>query len=123
MTLQDKFDDVKIGVKSTAILFGKATIPILTAFTAAFSLSLAYAGHVANCSPAFFAVSVGGSTAHLFWQLKNVQLDVRSSCWRMFASNKWLGAIVATGLGIDYWWRVGGGEQLLLGGSEREESS
>ena len=41
---QDKRDDEKLGLKSTAILFGERTKPILTCFAAAFGGGLATSG-------------------------------------------------------------------------------
>lgn len=103
---QDKSDDIHAGVKSTALLFGERTLPILSVFSASFVGLLAYAGVLASCSAPFYLLSVGGTAAHLGWQLKNVNFDSRESCWRMFKSNKWLGALIAAGFAGDYLYRV-----------------
>lgn len=51
-----------------------------------------------------------------------MNLDVRSSCWKVFASNKWLGALISFGFGVDWWWRVGGGREVMgVRNGEREE--
>ncbi|CDZ96355.1 4-hydroxybenzoate polyprenyl transferase [Phaffia rhodozyma] len=118
---QDKLDDVKVAVKSTALLFGKQTIPIISIMSATFVSLLAYTGLLASCSAPFYAISVLGSAAHLTWQIRTVDLDSRSSCWKTFASNKWLGGLIALGLGTDYWYRVGGGREFL--GLEKEEKA
>lgn len=118
---QDKSDDIHAGVKSTALLFGDKTLPILSVFSASFVGLLASTGVAASCSAPFFVLSVGGAAAHLTWQLRNVDFDSRQSCWRVFRSNKWLGALIAAGFGADYWYRVGGGKQLL--GLEEEEAA
>lgn len=115
---QDKLDDVKVAVKSTAILFGSATLPIISGFSAGFVGLLAYSGWLAGCSAPFYAVSVGGAVAHLTWQIRTVDLDSRASCWRAFRSNHWLGALIALGFAGDYAWRVGGGRELM--GYEKE---
>ncbi|GAA5919782.1 hypothetical protein JCM1841_005855 [Sporobolomyces salmonicolor] len=106
---QDKADDVDAGVKSTALLFGTATKPILTAFSASFVSLLALSGYLNHHGPAFYALSVGGAAAHLAWQLRTADLESRESCWRVFRSNRDLGAIVGSGMLVDY--------ALLLAGS------
>lgn len=50
-----------------------------------------------------------------------MDLDVRSSCWRVFKSNKWLGGLISSGLAADYWWRVGGGRELFGVRNEEKE--
>lgn len=102
MYLQDKTDDVSAGVKSTALLFGEQTRPILTAFSASFVSLLTLSGYLNAQGPAFYALSVGGAAAHLAWQLRKADLDSRESCWAMFKSNRDLGAIVWSGVAVDY---------------------
>lgn len=105
---QDKVDDVKAGVKSTALLFAERSRPILTAFSASFVSLLALSGYLNAQGPAFYALSVGGAAAHLAWQLKNADLDSRESCWEMFKSNRDLGAIVWSGMAVDYALKLSG---------------
>ncbi|KAL6302885.1 UbiA prenyltransferase family [Sparassis latifolia] len=81
---QDKHDDVKAGVKSTAVLFGDAVRSILACFSALFMACLAYAGWVAQQGPAFFAVAIAGGTLHLIWQLRTLDFDSVNDCLRMF---------------------------------------
>lgn len=118
---QDKVDDVLAGVKSTALLFAEKTKPALAVLGAGFVASLAYTGWATGASPVYYLVSVVGTSAHLAWQIRNVDLDVRSSCWRMFRSNKWLGGLIASGFGVDYWWRVGGGREMMGVSNEEKE--
>ncbi|KAK4053861.1 Para-hydroxybenzoate--polyprenyltransferase, mitochondrial precursor (PHB:polyprenyltransferase) [Microbotryomycetes sp. JL201] len=99
---QDKTDDVHAGVKSTALLFADKTRPILTSFSASFVSMLALAGYLNEQGLAFYLVSVGGAAAHLAWQLRTADLETRASCWKVFKSNRDLGAIVFGGLALDY---------------------
>ncbi|GAA6044944.1 4-hydroxybenzoate polyprenyltransferase, mitochondrial [Rhodotorula toruloides] len=105
---QDKVDDVKAGVKSTALLFAERSRPILTAFSASFVSLLALSGYLNAQGPAFYALSVGGAAVHLAWQLRNADLDSRESCWEMFKSNRDLGAIVWSGMAVDYALKLSG---------------
>jgi len=95
---QDRKDDVKAGVKSTALLFGDWVKQILGIFAVAFVATLAYAGYQTNQSWVYFTISVGGCAAHLLWQLVTLDPDVPEDCWAKFDSNGTLGFIVAGGM-------------------------
>ena len=79
---QDIKDDVKMGVRSTAILFGIWIRPLLVGCGLTFAGMLALAGYLNRQGPAYFIVSVGGTSLHLVWQYFTVNLDVPKSCWR-----------------------------------------
>ncbi|KAF9949039.1 Para-hydroxybenzoate--polyprenyltransferase, mitochondrial precursor (PHB:polyprenyltransferase), partial [Mortierella alpina] len=99
---QDKKDDVKIGVKSTALRFGERTPEYLAAFSTGMVSMLALAGYMSDQGPLFYALSVGGAAAHLAWQLRTVDYENPADCWSKFASNKWTGALVFSGIAGDY---------------------
>lgn len=96
-----------VDVKSTALLFADQTKPILAGFSTIFVSALAYTGYMNDCGPAWYAISVGGAAAHLAWQLRYVDLDIRPSCWKMFSANRDLGFIVWSGAALDYVLRSG----------------
>lgn len=118
---QDKVDDVGAGIKSTALLFGDYTRPILSTFsvamvtllgTAVKNLDAAYP-HLLNLGSTswseflttahpFFTASLGISALHLMWQIWTVNLENRADCWSKFRSNTVLGAILWAGLALDY---------------------
>ncbi|KAL1920701.1 uncharacterized protein VTP21DRAFT_1078 [Calcarisporiella thermophila] len=102
---QDKRDDVKVGIKSTALLFGNKTTQYLTGFGTSFVSLLALAGFMNGQGIPFYLVSVGGSAAHLAWQLRTVRYEDPKDCWKKFVSNKWLGALVWSGIVADGAWR------------------
>ncbi|KAG0254076.1 Para-hydroxybenzoate--polyprenyltransferase, mitochondrial precursor (PHB:polyprenyltransferase) [Actinomortierella ambigua] len=99
---QDKRDDIKIGVKSTALRFGENTPAYLTAFSAGTISMLALSGYMNDQGPLFYALSVGGAAAHLAWQLRTVNYNNPADCWSKFASNKWTGALIFSGIFGDY---------------------
>ncbi|XP_006455082.1 hypothetical protein AGABI2DRAFT_226364 [Agaricus bisporus var. bisporus H97] len=99
---QDIQDDLKMGVKSTAILFGSWTRPYLIAIATCFLVLLAIAGVLNNQGLPFFIVSVGGTTAHVVWQFLTVNLDDPESCWRTFNRNGYLGWPLWAGLILDH---------------------
>jgi 4-hydroxybenzoate polyprenyltransferase len=81
---QDKRDDVKMGVRSTALLFGSWIRPLLISCGIIFVTMLAVAGVLNKQGPVYFIVAVGGTAAHLVWQFMTVDLDVPASCWSTF---------------------------------------
>lgn len=66
---QDRKDDVKAGVKSTAVLFGNNIRLVNGAFAAVFVACLALGGIFNQQGPLYFLVSCVGAAAHFCWQL------------------------------------------------------
>ncbi|KAG6908376.1 hypothetical protein DXG01_004874 [Tephrocybe rancida] len=99
---QDMKDDVKMGVRSTAILFGSWIRPLLIICALGFIAMLSLAGYINGQGRSYFVLSVGGTAAHLLWQFMTVDLDVPASCWENFKRNGQLGWIVWGGLMVDY---------------------
>ncbi|PIA41799.1 hypothetical protein AQUCO_02200314v1 [Aquilegia coerulea] len=88
---QDKEDDLKVGVKSTALRFGDLTKNWVTGFGIACISSLALSGW-----PFYpFLMAASGQMA---WQIWTVDLSSRADCNRKFVSNKWFGALVYSGI-------------------------
>lgn len=96
---QDKRDDAKLGLKSTALTFGEhGTKPILTACAIAAWGGWTMAGY--NCglgdfmeAPYYYA-GVSAAGAHLLWQIHSADLnDVENLAYR-FRSNNVVGWIV-----------------------------
>lgn len=71
-TEQDKEDDVKLGVKSTALRFQEHTKPWLSAFTVAMLSGLILVGTNANQTMPYY-VAVSAVALHLARQVSMVQ--------------------------------------------------
>jgi len=99
---QDKKDDVKMGVRSTALLFGSWIRPLLISCGIIFVTMLAAAGILNKQGPVYFIVAVGGTAAHLVWQFMTVDLEVPASCWTNFNRNGQLGWVIWGGMALDY---------------------
>ncbi|GAX78073.1 hypothetical protein CEUSTIGMA_g5515.t1 [Chlamydomonas eustigma] len=93
---QDKKDDVRVGIKSTALLFGSNTKTWLLSFTAVSAASWLIAGHTAECSWPY-NVSVMVAVGHMLWQIRAVDLENATDCSAKFMSNKWVGASLFLG--------------------------
>ncbi|KAI8808263.1 UbiA prenyltransferase family-domain-containing protein [Cladochytrium replicatum] len=110
--LQDKPDDVKVGVKSTAIRFGSRTREWLSLFASGSIGFLALAGFMNGQGLPFYLISCMGAAAHYSWQIATVKIAgpndgavanalMRDSAWRRFKSNSLLGGIITIGLVAD----------------------
>jgi 4-hydroxybenzoate polyprenyltransferase len=105
---QDKKDDIQVGIKSTALRFGTATKPILTAFTLAQLSLLGLTGVSMGCGLPFYTVvaAAGGIQG---WMIKDVDIDDPRSCAKWFLRNVWTGGVVWLGCLAEWAVRMGAG--------------
>jgi 4-hydroxybenzoate polyprenyltransferase len=97
---QDKDDDILIGVKSTALLFGANTRPWLAAFFALSFACLAGAFAMAGAGlPSYLALGLAALQA--IWQISAFRPDDGSLCLKLFKSNRIFGLIITLGLTLD----------------------
>jgi len=97
---QDKDDDILVGIKSTALLFGESSRPWLAAF---FALAMACFGAALYFAGAGLLAWVGlaGAAIHALWQLRNFDHNDGNRCLKLFKSNRMLGLIFLSGLVFD----------------------
>ncbi|KAF3790814.1 4-hydroxybenzoate octaprenyltransferase [Nymphaea thermarum] len=79
---QDKDDDLKVGVKSTALRFGDLTKQWISGFGVASISCLALSGYNAHLGWPFYAFLTAG-TGQLVWQIWTVDLSKRLDCNKM----------------------------------------
>jgi len=103
---QDRKDDIKVGVKSTAVMLGDHVLPFTMVCSMLFVGMLAYAGMLNGQTSTFFTISVGGSAAHLIYQYATVDLEVGDSCARNFTRCAQMGWITWGGMMLDYLARI-----------------
>jgi 4-hydroxybenzoate polyprenyltransferase len=97
---QDKEDDALVGLKSTALLFGANTKPMLALFSAAAVVLIGLAGYFASAR-IVFALGLAAFAVHLAWQIVRIEIDNPDSCLRMFRSNRDAGLILFAALLLD----------------------
>ena len=97
---QDREDDALIGIKSTALLFGARTKPMLSAFYALAIVLIAAAGYGAG-GGALFAFGLAAFAGHLAWQVWQLDIDDPDWCLRLFKSNRDAGLFLFAGLVLD----------------------
>ena len=97
----DRDDDVAVGVKSTAILFGRHDVAVIGALMVVMLALLVGIGRaIALAWPWYLGVAVA---AMLFaWQLVIIRHREREACFRAFLNNNWVGLAVLAGLLVHY---------------------
>ena len=97
---QDKEDDVLIGVKSTALMFGDRTIWWLGFF---FFLALALIDAAVWLSHGSIIAHLGvaGAALHAAWQLARFDASDSKRCLELFRSNRIFGLIITLALLLD----------------------
>ena len=87
-------------MKSTALLFGSNTKPMLALFSAAAVVLIGAAGYTAHAG-VVFALGLAAFAAHLAWQIVRIEIDDPDSCLRVFRSNRDAGLILFVALVLD----------------------
>lgn len=104
--IADREDDLEIGVRSTAVLFGDMDRVIIGGLQLMFLAGLMLVGFNAELGPWFYGgVALGGVFA--LYQQHLIQDREPALCVRAFLNNAWLGGAVFAGLLLDYTFRGG----------------
>ena len=97
---QDRDDDLLIGIKSTALLFGERTSTMLAAFYAGAIVLIAAAGFMAG-GGTIFTIGIIAFAAHLAWQVSRLDIDDPAHCLVLFKSNRDAGLVLFGAMLID----------------------
>ncbi len=97
---QDRDDDALIGIKSTALLFGARTKPMLALFYGLAVILIGAAGALAG-GGIVFGLGLLGFAAHLGWQIARLDIADPDRCLALFKSNRDAGLILFAGLVLD----------------------
>ncbi len=89
---QDKEDDLKIGVKSTALTLGHNTKKWLVFFYSSAGLCFLFSGYLSGLKMGFFAL-MSLPFYHLIYQIKSLDTDDSKMCLRLFKSNHHFGIL------------------------------
>ena len=97
---QDREDDALIGIKSTALLFGPRTKPMLALFYGIAVALIGLAGYSGGAG-LFFAIGLVAFAAHLAWQIARLDIGDPDNCLAVFKSDRDAGLILFAGLLLD----------------------
>jgi 4-hydroxybenzoate polyprenyltransferase len=97
----DREDDIKIGVKSTAVLFGEADRLIIAIIQLLFMAALLLVGQAAALG-GYYYFGVLLAAALSIYQQYLIRNREPQYCLQAFLNNNWLGAAVFSGLVLHY---------------------
>ena len=97
----DREDDVKIGVRSTAILFGDSDRHIIATLQSMTLLALYLAGRMIHLGNWYLAGLAAGAVFFIY-QLWLIRARDREGCFRAFLNNNYFGMAVFVGILLEY---------------------
>jgi len=97
----DRDDDVKIGIKSTAILFGRHDKLIVGILQVLVLVLMAVVGWLNGLGWPFYA-SIAVAGALFVWQQKMIVHRDRDACFKAFLNNNYVGLALFVGLAVSY---------------------
>ncbi|MBI1195187.1 MAG: 4-hydroxybenzoate octaprenyltransferase [Gammaproteobacteria bacterium] len=99
--MTDREDDLRVGVKSTAILFGDADRTIIGIIQALVLIDLAVVGHQAGLWGGYF-VGLLLAAGLMAYQQYLIRDRVPEACFQAFLNNNWFGAVVFFAIALGY---------------------
>ncbi len=96
----DRDDDLKIGIKTSAITLGRMDVAAVMAFYALYLASWAMLGRTLGLG-GWFLAGIGVAAAQALWHFTLIRGRSRESCFTAFRQNHWLGFAVFAGTALD----------------------
>lgn len=100
--MADREDDLKAGIKSTAILFGELDLAIIASLQALALWALWLAGQRLDLAWPF-SLTLCIAAALFVWQWRLARHREAQACLQAFLHNHWVGAVVFAGLVAGFW--------------------
>jgi 4-hydroxybenzoate polyprenyltransferase len=98
----DRDDDIKIGIRSSALFFGRFDVAAIMGCYVFMLAILGGIGWYARLSwPYFAGLALAAAIALYHYTL--IRERERSKCFKAFLHNNWIGAVIFAGLVASYW--------------------
>lgn len=97
----DRDDDLKIGVKSTAILFAEQDRVITGSLQVIVLITLMMVGQRFELG-SFYSLSLVVVAGLFAYQQYLIRLREKAACFKAFLNNNWVGCAVFVGIAVDY---------------------
>jgi 4-hydroxybenzoate polyprenyltransferase len=97
----DRDDDLRIGVKSTAILFGDSDRHIIAVLQIMTLVTLYLVGKTIHAG-AWYHAGLAAGALFFIYQLRLIRARDREGCFRAFLNNNYFGMSVFIGLALEY---------------------
>ena len=101
----DRADDTKIGIRTSAILFGRFDVAAVMLAHAAFLLLMAWIGRRVGLSWPYY-LSLAVAVVLVAYQYNLIRTREPDRCFRAFRHNNWVGAVVFAGIVLGFQQRV-----------------
>ncbi len=95
----DRDDDLKIGMKTSAITLGRFDVAFVMLCYAIYMLFWLVAG-MKSAQSAIFLVVVAAASAQIFWHWQLIRTRSREGCFKAFKQNHWLGFTLFAGIAL-----------------------
>jgi 4-hydroxybenzoate polyprenyltransferase len=98
----DREDDMRIGIRTSALFFGRFDVAAVMACYGGFIAAMAAIGAWQRFGLAFYAglvVAAGIAVRHYYM----IRGRTRDDCFAAFLHNNWVGAVVFAGIALDRW--------------------
>ncbi len=96
----DRDDDMKIGIKTSALTLGRFDVAAVMLFYAAYLLSWALIGRALGLGW-IYLLGIAGAAAQALWHYTLIRTRTREGCFKAFRLNHWLGFTVFAGVALD----------------------
>jgi 4-hydroxybenzoate polyprenyltransferase len=97
----DRDDDLKIGIHSSAIFFGKHDVLAVMVCYALMLAILSYVGWLLGYGYCYYA-GVLAALVLVFWQFTRIKKRLRADCFQAFLENNWIGLVLFLGILAQY---------------------
>ena len=97
----DRDDDVRIGIRTSALTFGRHDVLAVAVCYALYLAGMAWVGVLQKLGPVYFA-AVGIAALIAVWHMWLIRGRDRACCFRAFLGNHWLGLAVFAAVALDY---------------------
>ena len=101
----DRDDDMKLNLKSSALLFGVFDVALVMLFHGLFIALMAGVGLWQKLGLLYF-LGLALALALIACQFQLIKNRQRDNCFKAFMNNNWVGAAVFSGLALDYFYRI-----------------
>jgi 4-hydroxybenzoate polyprenyltransferase len=96
----DRDDDLRIGMKTSAITLGRWDVAAVMGFYAAYLLSWAILGRALGLGTVFL-LGIAAAAVQAGWHYALIRTRTRDGCFKAFRLNHWLGFAVFVGVALD----------------------
>ena len=97
----DRDDDLRIGIKTSAITFGRFDVAAVMLCYVATLAIIAWVGWTRHLGWAFYA-GLAAAAGIMGWHYTLIRKRERMACFKAFLNNNWVGAAIFAGISVDF---------------------